>query len=239
MLVSFVGKFFTEEYSSLKRRVKYAIVLAIVLTILYIIVRTGYNMIAYSLGFGLIMLLIYGDLIKKDVKMVSVISMAFKIWLIIVIMFYLGIAYGYLHAIIYKEESLELLKEVGEQILPLGSPIEIFLFNISKGILGVIPFFGPFIIGVALGNSGFIIGVALMKLIDAGLYRNFLLVILTPLHPYGILELFSYGLFLSSSLYLKRKMFKKAIKTTIIASILLFIAAYIEYWEIQILSSGI
>ena len=199
----------------------------------------GYNLVANSIVYGVLMLITYRILVKKPAKEYKPLHLSIRIWVPIVLLMYVGVFSGILYSTFHYTESVEVLEKAGEEIIKLRSPEKIFFFNLIRGIFAVIPYAGSFIIGIALGNSGSLIGIALKKLLVLGNHRDFLVTLLIPFHPYGFLELLSYGFFLSASLYVKSKHWKYFILSIIVAIILLFIAAHLEIWEMEIYSYGI
>jgi len=195
----------------------------------------GYNVIIHSLCFGSFLFLMLSSLITKEPREVSFLHLSLKIWVLVVVTLYLGMLSGLLYSYIRTSEAIEFVKSVGEVLISLKSPIMIFLFNLPKGLLGAIPYIGPFIIGVAGGNSGFIMGTAVYNIYFSGEKFKAIITSLAAFHPYGFLELFSYSTFITASIYFKEKMWGQALKLVGLAIVLLLIAAYVEIWEIGFL----
>lgn len=207
-----------------------AIIVAFLVTFLQ-----GYNVIIHSICFGTFLFLMYSSFITKEPREASFLYFSLRIWVLIVTTLYLGMLSGFFYSYVREAEALEFVKSVGEVLISLKSPLMIFIFNLPKGLLGAIPYLGPFIIGVAGGNSGFIMGSAIYNIYLSGEKFRALITSLVALHPYGFLELFSYSVFITASLYFKEKMWSQALKLVGLAIILLFIAAYVEFWEVQLL----
>lgn len=205
-----------------------AIIVALLTTFLQ-----GYNVIIHSLCFGTFLFLMYSSFITKEPREASFLYFSLRIWVLIVITLYLGMLSGLLYSYVRASEAAEFVKSVGEALISLRSPIMIFLFNLPKGLLGAIPYLGPFIIGVAGGNSGFIMGSAVYNIYFSGEKFRAIIASLVAFHPYGFLELFSYSTFITASLYFKEKMWGHALKLVGLAIILLLIAAYVEFWELK------
>lgn len=224
----------TLYYVFLEIRVKILLLMILLFTLVLTIYYLGYNLPINSVVYGLLLLMSYKLLIKKDVGKYGSLQLAFRIWVPLVILMYVGIFFGLLYTVFHHSESMGVLEEIGREIVKLKNPERIFLFNLSRGILAIIPYIGPFIMGIALGNSGFIMGIALRKLLDLRYYKDFTIMFLVPFHPYGFLELLSYSFFIASSLYIRAKKWKYMLISIFIAVLVLLIAAYLEVWELEI-----
>jgi len=223
----------------LEIRVKILLLIILLFTLALTVYHLGYNLLINSVVYGLLLLMSYKLLVKKNMNKYSPLQLAIRIWVPLVILMYVGIFFGLLYTVFYHSESMGVLEEIGKEIIKLKNPERIFLFNLSRGILAIIPYIGPFIMGIALGNSGFIMGIALRKLLDLEYYKDFIIMSLVPFHPYGFLELLSYGFFLTGSLYIRARKWKYMLISIFIAVLVLFIAAYLEVWELEVYKYGV
>ncbi len=222
----------TKKFSNRKLFIALLAVMAAFLSVLF----QGYNILIHSICFGTFLFLIYDALVSKEPGETHYLYFALRIWVSVTITLYLGILSGAVFSIIRAEESIELVKTVGEVLISLKNPIMIFLFNLPKGLLGAIPYAGPFIIGVAGGNSGFIMGTALYHIFMGGEEFRAIITSLIAFHPYGFLEILSYSMYITASLYARRRMWGDVVKIIGIATLLLVAAAYLEFWEVSFLS---
>ncbi|HDJ94750.1 MAG TPA: hypothetical protein ENG46_00235 [Acidilobales archaeon] len=222
-----------------EKRTRFLLCLLLIFVLMITTYYLGYNLVANSIVYGTLMISTYNVLIRKPVKDYKPPYISIRIWIPIVFLMYVGMFFGLLYSTFHYTQSIKVLEEVGKEIIKLKSPEKIFLFNLVRGIFAVIPYIGPFIIGIALGNSGFLIGIALKKLLVLEHYKDFVITLLIPFHPYGFLELLSYGFFLTASLYIRLKHWKYSMLSISVAIVLLFIAAHLEIWEMEVYSYGV
>ncbi|MCD6301401.1 MAG: stage II sporulation protein M [Staphylothermus sp.] len=135
-------------------------------------------------------------------------------------------AIGFIDAPVYTD----FYKTIQEQLSSMHSydffnlTLNIFFNNLGISIVAISPLIGSIYMGLGLGNSGLMYGIAL----TIGLLKGDLSLLALPIMPHAILELFAYSIFIVVSTRIVFEETRKILNKLLFGIIVLLLAAVVE-----------